>query len=927
MDIRLENLTASRATGHLRLIPNINSTGRALPDVPTSDDLVVNVRVDCERPTRQLSDREIYSLIVDISDEEAAADPAMTLEVSYDPMRFQLLNASAIPLGGQDSQPLMLNLPEARKDNTKSRGLQYFIEAQTFNGSPLLDAKSNPSMSFRILGQGGKVLLDKPKLATGDIRAADVILLGDDAPAERVFICDVGENGPSISEFSKVAQLAKVPLTVVPLDIGNGDAWIQDQFQMGYTANNQANKLVIVHLPRLVNDSAIVAGTANLRNFVDTYFPSESIGVMKDFWKFDIKVSDMSGVTSMTVVESYLVYKYLNQTTVLLSRLFNLLQRLNPSAATAIQFPKTIFEQRLAIEIIAKIIAQQNPSAAELRLQMADVQPAIGLLSKFVGLNSGSLVLNVSLRGSAKTLTFMPTLAAGLQDFYKQLDDLHSSHNYGGNIEVSPPTPDAKYGKILAGSVSSSDLMQFLTSRGSTHPLFSVNTNWLEVGHIDEIAAFATHPSDDFCLLRASPDLAIQMLRGVVELQKSGVAVTRVLRGKKWPHKSKAGATDPLKPPKAYFELVKSKIYDLSGFKKNFPSDGSITFGDGAFYDDRRFFVVKTIKEVDEQYVATMTCADVLTLCEQSNRAAEDLFLSNSNQYARTKYQTFFDDEGFRKNVIPFRLEIVANIAFRGIKILPLPVMFDSVDDWHYDKSSAILPAMVNFQTLGTFVAVPRPYGPRLHVNDALKFVNSVVADLGYPKSRIDEQYIRTRGLDKTWHWTRKGEKLAHASLQKDPTSYDLQGKWESPFGMLWLIEHENDPIKNHPKLDFETLEYIAGFYKDGFDAFKNVPVDFCKGDTEDKHPSLDNYKTEIKKVMELIRDANQGVFDNDGNILSENWQRISIPEDTVDVFELYAQFLMEALGLTVCWVDSWYYHTHKGGIHCGTNVLRRFSG
>jgi hypothetical protein len=29
------------------------------------------------------------------------------------------------------------------------------------------------------------------------------------------------------------------------------------------------------------------------------------------------------------------------------------------------------------------------------------------------------------------------------------------------------------------------------------------------------------------------------------------------------------------------------------------------------------------------------------------------------------------------------------------------------------------------------------------------------------------------------------------------------------------------------------TLYRIAGYFKDGFDAFKNFPVDFCRGDTE----------------------------------------------------------------------------------------------
>jgi hypothetical protein len=50
---------------------------------------------------------------------------------------------------------------------------------------------------------------------------------------------------------------------------------------------------------------------------------------------------------------------------------------------------------------------------------------------------------------------------------------------------------------------------------------------------------------------------------------------------------------------------------------------------------------------------------------------------------------------------------------------------------------------------------------------------------------------------------------------------------------------------------------------------------------------------------------------------------KINIPENTVDVFEAYTQLVLEGLGLTVKFVDSWFYHTHAGGIHCATNVMR----
>lgn len=42
-----------------------------------------------------------------------------------------------------------------------------------------------------------------------------------------------------------------------------------------------------------------------------------------------------------------------------------------------------------------------------------------------------------------------------------------------------------------------------------------------------------------------------------------------------------------------------------------------------------------------------------------------------------------------------------------------------------------------------------------------------------------------------------------------------------------------------------------------------------------------------------------------------------------VDIFETYIQAVAEEIDAPVFWIDSWFYHVHAGGIHCGTNVLR----
>ena len=953
MQITLENVSVGK-TGHLRLLPNINRSGRALPAAPSSGDLTANAKLDRELPTRKLSDKQIYSLMIDISDAEAAANPKMTLEATFDPLLFRLLNASGIPLANQTTQPFTLDLAQARKDGAKSRGVQCFLEAQTFSGSPLLDPKSSQTVAFRILDGSGAVQLSQATFAGADIRTADLVLLGDDAIAERLLICDVGENGPSLVEVTDAAKAAGVPLTVIPIELGMGDSWIQDQFQIGYTATNEGAQKVIVHLPRVANDSSVVPGTANLRNVVDTYLPSDDISVVKDFWSLTVTVSDGSSSATLDVGQSFVAYKQLNMVSRILGAMKRLLVEADRKARPPGTVPGDIFAERVAMETVLAGLLAIRAASPEVLARIADVKPAVDRLSDTVFVKGGAVGLNLLVGSDKKTLLFSPDQGtatnAALVNFFASLSDLHSSRNYGGNIEVSPPTSDAPYGKILAGSIAAKPLTDFLTSRGALHPLVTVTTEWLSVGHIDEIAAFAPTPSGGFCLLRASPRLALSMLQKLVDLQGKGTQVTRLFRGKKWIHKSTAKATDPLRPPKAYSRLLKSGPYDLKGFENPIPKTAKPPFGDSAYHDDRQFLVFNTLAEADARYAAMISCPDLLSVCSTANRSAEDLFLVKNFTYADDiTYKKYYDDDYYQKSVLPFRFDKAAGDAFPGAKVYRVPVLFDYVADYLNDQVSALMPAAVNFQTLGSTALVPRPYGPRMKVADAASFVAGVLETLDYPKVTVDEKFVRARGLDKTWHWTRAAERVDHASLSNVPTPFDknyqemrtmnarsmaatsstlgdagAEAISPLPYFDYWKIAHGNDPLKNHPVQEAETLYRIAGYFKDGFNAFKNVAVDYCKGDTETTHPLADKYETDIKIVMDAIDKANPGVFDKDGSVIRTDWTRVAIPEDTADVFEVITQALMESLGLTVNWIDSWHYHTHFGGIHCGTNVIRR---
>src|SRR5262245_56449061 len=104
VDVMVERLRPS-AQGHLELIPNINSSGRALPEVASKPDPSRPAWVDRELPTRRLSDREVHAVNVTVTNDELDAFPGLTLKIDFTPQLFTLLNQSLKPLGSPNEVP------------------------------------------------------------------------------------------------------------------------------------------------------------------------------------------------------------------------------------------------------------------------------------------------------------------------------------------------------------------------------------------------------------------------------------------------------------------------------------------------------------------------------------------------------------------------------------------------------------------------------------------------------------------------------------------------------------------------------------------------------------------------------------------------------------------------------------------------------
>jgi hypothetical protein len=202
---------------------------------------------------------------------------------------------------------------------------------------------------------------------------------------------------------------------------------------------------------------------------------------------------------------------------------------------------------------------------------------------------------------------------------------------------------------------------------------------------------------------------------------------------------------------------------------------------------------------------------------------------------------------------------------------------------------------------------LPKPYGPRMRPAAAVELLKAFLSGRDSPAlpsalrdaalENLTVGGLHRRGLDVTTHWT----KAWVYSIEFDPTAINKFGWSNAP----------------------ETLTTIADLFRDGFDEFKNPARDYAKDDSSLNAPADKQYRNDIQKVKDRIENANSGKFDSREYPASDKWIKINIPENTVDVFEAYTQLVLEGLGLTVKFVDSWFYHTHAGGIHCATNVMR----
>jgi hypothetical protein len=840
------------------LLPNLDVEARALPaEVPAGVDAPQTL--DFQRAARSAADGELLPLLIQPRKGAASARGLLTLTgVLAGQVRVYDDRGQRVP---RDPAAADLDRFALALDG---KPLPLRLEATTLAGSPLthpvtlsLDPVARRidegllQLTLRTVGGGGALVLEDQ----GTVTVAPLILMHNLLPAERLYACripdrDVAGNDPSLQDVDAALRAAGLPPSVkIPVDVSRGDAWVQDQFQVGYCRAPAGVLRVAWHLPRLRSDiiqSEAVA--ANLASFVRSHLPSRDLGLFEDFWRRTFPV-EVSGGPAQPVAFAQSARLYLAMLGVFALRrwlVFLLAEHTEPPATVP---PPTDFVgarrdvDGLATRVTAALDAAAGRAGADraavlrgllrtLRTRLGEVRAAVKLEGDEITLGADPLHLTVT--------------ADVANDLFDRLSTALDSVNYGGNLVASPPLRGAPQGKLVVGSFVPTDadpealrgrqrpmdpdLLRFLVTQ-AVQPLVPLNTSWLDVGHVDEVMTFVPRGGPgEFAILQSSPGVAVALLAearrrfraglplGHAEEGTSGPSaspftrdgtspVTRLLRGKLWLHHHLPRAVEVLEPP---------RLYQRMAFR---------------LFQGRRFEPGPS--ERDRQYPADVNVVDLLFFDRESNALIQSTFLA------------------------PVRAALAR--AFPQVPILELPVLFDAMNDVRTDQTSAFTPNLVNLQVIGNRLLMPRPYGPRMLPADAIGAVKRVLAaQAGDVAKRaqalITPKFIRRRGLDRTYHWAISG-----------------------------------------------LLSTFVSDFRDGFP----------KGLGDDE-------------IGKRIVEANRPHFDRLGNLRRGRWRRLLIPEGTIDLFELYTEALVAGLGLTIEWIDSWYYHLRLGEIHCGTNVLRR---
>jgi hypothetical protein len=881
---------------------NLDNDTRRLPTTVTTGD---PVPLDRDLPVKTAGDNEPAALLVE--QVSAAPGPLFLVLDTADAGRFTVLDATGrriapVGAGNRARHPLPPG-PFPHKLSLEAVEVPASPSAVTVLSAPPAGLPgSQITVRLERDDPGGTVLEDEALFTR-----APLILVGNAGKLERLYMCQVvgddpakplDDNGPAVAEVQAALQQLGVPLTLIPMEVHGGDSWIQDQYQLGYCDTPGGLLRVLLHTPRTRSDAAQGVVAPNLSAMLTGHFPSRELGICQSFWDRELTVTDPGGQAGrLGFVGSDRALVIMIRVKLLRRQLFESIARigtdveLNTTVAVFGDATVEFFRARNELPALAGRLRQVAKAAAErpgspwfkqhdklARLvQNADKQVEDVRREIPVAQGAPRLTLRLPAVGKLRQqdLTMTDQEVGRLE---KRLQGWHSSHNFGGNIEVGPPHAKAPGGVIVVGNRTSPqpdgstatdmdpELLAFLRgqSRGGQRVL-EVDTSWLDVGHVDEMLAFVPDLRNPQSLpgavLRASPFIAFRLIDAARQEFLLGLSpgeltryknwlpirdarlsyegknpVTHLLRGLQWLHQHAKGQLLPIEPPEIYLSMA-ATYRDFTGPIPNSPlplpdspwQPTTPTLPAGISIFELDYFRDNTNEDLEEEPAAAQTGPN-----------GEPIPAKGQLTEADEKLTTEYD----------------------AIPILKIPVIFDNRSAVA-EQTTAFTPNLANLQVAGNWLLVPRPHGPRMDVEAAARVLQAVAKQVTDVKpSRFTPQWLRARGLDRTVFWARAGS-----------IAGDLAG---------------------------DDADKLTSAFRDGWP----------KG-------------TDRAEIRQQIIRANPGAFDSRGFLRGSGWRKLQIPERKVDLFEAWTEAVADRIGYRVSWVEAWYYHVRLGSIHCGTNVLR----
>ncbi len=233
-----------------------------------------------------------------------------------------------------------------------------------------------------------------------------------------------------------------------------------------------------------------------------------------------------------------------------------------------------------------------------------------------------------------------------------------------------------------------------------------------------------------------------------------------------------------------------------------------------------------------------------------------------------------FNDTLRTDKLIPIERRLRRGLNLNASDIVRVPIYFEdpavltAVFGTPASQTVAKTVGMVNMLVVNRHLMVPKPFGPRLREADAKAVLRRALDRLGHTGVPV-----KTPPATGFWFWAHPGEEVDRLAA---------------------YFTHPSTAAERQNIIDHITT---------------GTPLS----------PGNTALVTTTKAL--ILADPKNAGMPGSGSFAW--WRRVWIPESTVDLLEAYMISVLEPLGLTVHFIDDWFYHAGMGEVHCGTNAKR----